>query len=112
MTSCLRYDFLLKDFQYPKRVRSGPTPPNYPPGKSVRTNFGSDGGAEPPPPPPPGPPPGPPPARAKAAVASRSGPSGAEFLGGGETPSFGGSDGAPGVPDLSDEATNQVMPLD
>ena len=106
MTSCLRYDFLLKDFQYPKRVRSGP--PDYPPsGKSVRTRFGSDGGAEPPPPPP-----GPPPAKAKAAVASRSGPSGAEFLGGGETPSFGGSDGAPGVPDLSDEATHQVMPLD
>lgn len=72
-SSCLRYDFLLKDFQYPKRVRSGPTPPDYPPpGKSVRTRFGSDGGAEPPPPPPP---PGPPPAKAKAAVASRSGPS-------------------------------------
>lgn len=99
----------MKDFQYPKRVRSGPTPPDYPPpGKSVRTRGGSEGGEPPPPPPPPS---GPPPPKAKAAAASWSGPSGAEFLGGGETPSFGGSEGAPGVPDLSEEATRQVMPL-
>ena len=110
MTSCLRYDFLLKDFTVPKRVRSGPHQPDYPPPARLRTRSGSDGGGSSTPPSPPPPPPPLPPV-----TGSRSG-GGAQFLGdGGGTPSGTGvGDGAPAprpMPDLSDEATRQVMPL-
>ena len=108
MTSCLRYDFLLKDFTVPKRVRSGPVQPDHPPpDRSVRTKCGSEGGGSSTPPSPPPPPPPLPPI-----TGSRSG-GGAQFLGdGGGTPSGPGvGDGARPMPDLSDEATRQVMPL-
>ena len=92
-----------------KRVRSGPHQPDYPPPARLRTRSGSDGGGSSTPPSPPPPPPLPP------VTGSRSG-GGAQFLGdGGGTPSGTGvGDGAPAprpMPDLSDEATRQVMPL-